>query len=78
MLRREAYGHSTASHSNHELYQFTRMPLGLCNAPASFQRDIDIFLSSVRFKCVMMYVDDIIVFSKNDDEHFNNLENLCH
>lgn len=49
------------------------MPFGLRNAPASFQRSMDIIMSSVRFKCVMIYVEDIIIFSKNADEHLDSL-----
>lgn len=52
------------------------MPFGLRNAPASFQRAIDIILSSVHFKSVIVYLENIIVFSKNIDEHMDNLETV--
>ena len=68
--------HKTAFSSHHGLYQFTRMPFGLRNAPASFQRAIDIILSSVRFKSVMVYLDDIVIFSKTPEEHLDNLETV--
>lgn len=50
------------------------MPFGLRNAPTSFQRAINIILSSVRFKSVMVYLDDFILFSINYEEHLDNLE----
>ena len=50
-------------------YKFLRMPFGLRNAPATFQRATDIILSGVRWKCCIVYLDDVIIFSKNDDDH---------
>lgn len=52
------------------------MPFGLHNAPASLQRAIDIILSSARFKSVMVYLEDIILFSKNAEEHLDNLDKV--
>lgn len=52
------------------------MPFGLGNAPESFKRAMDIILSSVRFKSVLVYLADIIVFSKNIKEHLDNLETV--
>lgn len=52
------------------------MPFGLRNAPASFQRVIDIILSSGRFKYAIVYLEDIIVFSKNINEHLDKLETV--
>ena len=54
-------------------YKFLRLPFGLRNAPATFQRAMDIILSKVRWKYVLIYLDDIIVFSKGDKEHLKHL-----
>lgn len=43
------------------------------NAAESWQRSIDIMVSSVRFFYVMVYHDDIILFSRISEEHLNNL-----
>lgn len=63
----------SSHHGLYQLYQFPRMPFGLGNAPASFQRAIDITLLALRFKSVMVYLDDVIVFSRNVEGHLYNL-----
>ena len=49
------------------------MPFGLINAPATFQRAMDILLSEVRWESVIVYLDDIIIFSRSFDEHVSHL-----
>jgi Reverse transcriptase (RNA-dependent DNA polymerase) len=53
----------TAFSSHRGLFEFTRMPFGLVAVPATFQRAIDIVLSTVRFECALTYLDDIIIYS---------------
>ena len=55
------------------MYRFLRMPFGLINAPATFQRAMDILLSDVRWESVIVYLDDIIIFSKSFEEHVRHL-----
>ena len=50
-----------ASHS--ALYRFLRMPFSLKNAPATFQRAVDIILSRVKWGTALVYLDDVIVYS---------------
>jgi Reverse transcriptase (RNA-dependent DNA polymerase) len=52
----------TAFTCHRGLYRFTRMPFGLCNAPATFQRAVDVILATVRWQCAITYLDDIIVY----------------
>ena len=42
-------------------FRYTRMTFGLRNAPATFQRALDIILSGVRWKSCLIYLDDVIV-----------------
>ena len=44
------------------LFEPTRMPQGLCNAPATFQRAMDSILRDLKLSCVLVYLDDITVF----------------
>lgn len=64
----------TAFSINHGKYEFTRLPFGLKNAPAIFQRALDDILRNHIGKRCYVYIDDIIIFGKNEEEHFQNLE----
>jgi Reverse transcriptase (RNA-dependent DNA polymerase) len=48
--------------SHYGIYRFLRLPFGLRNAPATFQRAIYIILAGVRWKTCLLYLDDVIVF----------------
>ena len=56
------------------LFEFVRMPFGLCNAPSTFQRAMDILLTGLNWKFALIYIDDILVFSRNFEEHLAHLE----
>ena len=58
------------------LWQFTVMPFGLCNAPATFERLMDQVLKGLHWKTCLVYLDDIIVLGKSFDEHLKNLEEV--
>jgi hypothetical protein len=45
------------------------MPLGLCNAPATFQRTMDHVLANLSEKFVIAYSDDIIIYSNSELDH---------
>ena len=58
------------------LYQPTRMPQGLCNAPATFQRIMDTILSDLKYSFVLIYLDNINVFSRTFKEHLEHLKQV--
>ncbi|KAF9760902.1 Retrovirus-related Pol polyprotein from transposon [Nosema granulosis] len=51
------------------LYEFNRMPFGLCNAPATFQRTMDKILGEERGAYVLPYLDDIVIYSRSLADH---------
>jgi Reverse transcriptase (RNA-dependent DNA polymerase) len=64
----------TAFTSHRGLYRFRRMPFGLKTAPATFQRAIDVILSTVRFQCALTYLDDIVIYSPTFEQHLVDLK----
>lgn len=56
------------------LYEYIRMPFGLCNSPATFQRLMEAYFSEENFEILLLYLDDIIVFSNTVDEHLRRLD----
>ena len=66
----------TAFCSHSGLYEFTVMPFGLCNAPATFQRLMKTVLTGLRLardKCFVC-LDDVLVVGQTFEEHLSNLE----
>lgn len=57
-------------------YEFKRMPFGLANAPAVFQRMINKILGNRRFEYALAYLDDVLIPSRNIDEMFSRLEDV--
>ena len=55
-------------------YRHLRMLFGLKGAPATFQRALDIILSRVLWQVCLVYLDDVIVFSRSDAEHARHLD----
>ena len=58
------------------VYEFLRMPYGLCNVPATFQRLMKNFLAKLNLTYVLIYLDDIIVYSHMEEEHLTCLRVL--
>lgn len=54
-------------------FEFRVMPFGLCNAPASFQRMMNIVLRPYIGKFCCCYLDDILIYSRTEQEHAEHL-----
>jgi hypothetical protein len=66
----------TAFITDSGLFEFNVMPFGLCNAPATFQRFMDATLAGLKWKSLLVYMDDIIIFSTTFDEHVKDLDEV--
>ena len=57
-------------------YECERMPFGLTNAPATFQRLMESCLEDLHLNWCIIYLDDIIVFSKTPKEHIESIRGV--
>ena len=55
------------------LFECERMPFGLCNAPATFQRLMQSCLGELNLTYCLIYLDDMIVFSQTPEEHLQRM-----
>ena len=58
------------------LYEYTRMPFGLCNAPGTFMRVMDKAFGDLNFQFLLVYLDDILVFGSTFEETLFRLETV--
>ena len=58
------------------VYEFLRMPYGLCNAPAMFQHLMQNCLGELNLTYALIYLDDVIVYSKTEEEHLVRLRTV--
>ena len=56
------------------LYEYLRMPFGLCNAAQSFQRFMHSLIGHLPYTFV--YIDDVLIFSRNKEEHLKHVEEV--
>eukprot|EP00731_Ephydatia_muelleri_P008908 Em0004g1246a len=66
--------HKTAFCTREGLFEFKVMPFGLCNAPAVFQRLMDLVLSGIQWERCLVYIDDIVIMGKTFERHLQNLK----
>jgi hypothetical protein len=66
----------TGFRSHRGLYQFKRMPFGYRNGPSVFQRVMQGILSAFLWIFALVYIDDIVVFSKTFEEHLVHLDKV--
>lgn len=57
-------------------YEFKRMPFGLCNGPAVFQRLMNTVLGRLRFGKVICYMDDLLIATNTLDENVEQLNEV--
>lgn len=66
----------TAFRTHRGLFQFRRMPFGLRNGPSIFQRVMQGILAPYLWLFCLVYIDDIVVYSKSYEEHIQHLDKV--
>ncbi|GBG67287.1 hypothetical protein CBR_g88575 [Chara braunii] len=66
----------TAFRSRFGHYEFTVMPFGLTNAPATFQRAMNDIFRDILEKYILVYLNDILVYSRTLEEHLKHLRDI--
>ena len=63
-----------STHIGH--YQFKVLPFGLCNSCSTFQRLMELTLKGIGFDRVLVYVDDVVVMGKTEEDALQNLRKV--
>ena len=66
----------TAFGTHMGLFQFRKMPFGLCNAPSTFERLMERVLKGLQWHICLLYLDDIVVFSTDFQTHLERLRTV--
>ncbi|GJP82049.1 hypothetical protein CLOP_g12174, partial [Closterium sp. NIES-67] len=66
--------HKTAFRTRYGSYEYTVMPFGLTNAPSTFQLTMNRVFRDLLDKCVIIYLDNILIYSKTREQHLKDLE----
>jgi hypothetical protein len=66
----------TAFKTSHGLYQFRVVSMGLSNAPSFFQRVMNKVFQNQIGKHVLIYLDDILIFSSTPEEHIKHIQQV--
>lgn len=68
--------HKTAFTTPYGLWEFTVLPYGLCNAPATFERVMEQVLKNLHWETCLIYLDDILIFAQSFEEHVERVEEV--
>jgi len=57
-------------------YEYNRLPFGLTNSPATYQRVMEDILGDLHMRACLIYLDDVIIFSRTYEEHLERLQQV--
>ena len=76
ILMSEDSKEKTAFITHNGLYEFNVLPFGLCNSPATFQRLMTHALRGLEWDICLVYIDDLIIFSRTFEDHLLHVEKV--
>ena len=56
------------------LYKWKRLPMGLASAPGALKNLMELIFAGLSYEVSLVYLDDVIIFGKNFEEHLKRLE----
>ena len=69
----------TAFHTHYGSFKWHVMPFGLTNMPAAFQHFMNDIFGDLLDVCMLVYLDDILIYSNSEEEHIQHIcKVLCH
>ena len=66
----------TAFITKYGLFEYTKMPFGLCSAGSTFQRCVELIMRGLQWQTILIYLDDIIVIGRSMEENLMRLEEV--
>jgi hypothetical protein len=73
---KEGHEHMTAFLTRYSLYEYCVMPFGLTNAPATWQQYINHVLHKYLDVFCTAFLDDILIYSENESDHFKHVNKV--
>ena len=73
-VSKESRQYTAFTVSSMGVYEFLRMPYGLCNAPVTFQPLMQNCLGELNLSFTMVFLDDVIVYSETPEDHLTWLQ----
>ena len=68
----------TTFHTRYGSYKWLVMPFGLTNTPAAFQCFVNTIFADMLDVCVIVYLDDILIYSKDMESHQQHVQEVLH
>ena len=76
ILLREEDRHKTAFRTRFGSYEYTVLPMGLCNAPSTFMQMMNDTFRDQLDRFVLCFLDDILIFSRTREEHLRHVREV--